>query len=133
MTLVYDEPARPRGAGATPELRQRDRFDEPPARPRIRRQLAGVGQVVVALILRETKTRFGQSKFGYLWALLEPAAFVLMFVIIRSAISTATPFGESVVLFMVPGLIIMRVFTAVSGGMMAGISANKALLAYPQV
>ena len=132
MTLTYDETGGRRPSGGQ-FLRQADRFDAPPARPGVRRQLAGVGQVVTALILRETKTRFGQSKFGYVWALLEPAAFVTMFVVIRTAISTATPFGESVVLFMMTGLIIMRLFTSITSGVMAAISANKALLAYPPV
>jgi capsular polysaccharide transport system permease protein len=36
------------------------------------------GRVVHALIIRETRTRFGDSKLGYGWALLEPIAHILM-------------------------------------------------------
>ena len=96
-------------------------------------RLAITGRVVTALILRETKTRFGRSKAGYLWAVIEPMVYVAFFVAIRDALSSAIPFGEDIVLFMVGGLLTFRVFIAIAGGMMGAISSNKALLAYPPV
>lgn len=96
-------------------------------------QLAAVHQVVVALILRETRTRFGNSGFGFLWSLLEPLLFVGGVVVIRSAIRDSTPFGESLVLFLATGLLLFRVFVGVSNGMGNSITSNRALLAYPPV
>ena len=96
-------------------------------------RLAITGRVVTALILRETKTRFGRSKAGYLWAVVEPMFYVVFFVAIRDALATTIPFGEDIVLFMVGGLLTFRVFIAISGGMMGAISSNKALLTYPPV
>ena len=108
----------------------------PPAAPRADRlvdQIRVVGRVVTALVLRETKTRFGKNRFGYIFALIEPLAFVAVFVVIRAAISTSTPFGESIVLFVISGLLIYRVFLAISGRLSSAITANKALLTYPPV
>jgi len=36
------------------------------------------GRVILALIIRETRTRFGDSKLGYGWALLEPILHILL-------------------------------------------------------
>jgi capsular polysaccharide transport system permease protein len=36
-------------------------------------------QVVHALVLRETRTKFGEHQLGYLWAVLEPLFWVLTF------------------------------------------------------
>jgi capsular polysaccharide transport system permease protein len=35
--------------------------------------------VVFALFLREMKTRFGAKKYGYFWAIAEPAAIIVVF------------------------------------------------------
>ena len=42
-------------------------------------------QVVHALLLRETKTRFGANQLGYLWALIEPSLVIAMFAIVYGA------------------------------------------------
>ncbi len=96
-------------------------------------QLSDVGRVVTALILRETRTRFGRHKLGFLWAFIEPALYVVIFLTIRTFIRNDTPFGESIILFILTALLMLRVFIAISGGMMAAITANQALLAYPPV
>lgn len=38
------------------------------------RGLKVMWRVQVAVLLRETKTRFGKNKLGYLWAFVEPSA-----------------------------------------------------------
>ena len=52
-----------------------------------RDQLALNGRVITAIILRETKTKFGRYKFGYAWAFVEPIIYVTLFVFVRSFIS----------------------------------------------
>ena len=96
-------------------------------------QLRTVGRVVVALALREMKTRFGTTRLGYLWAIAEPAIYVLLFLGLRTAISDATPFGTSIVLFMMTGLLVVRTFVSVANGLTHSVSANRALLTYPPV
>src|ERR1700736_2237433 len=51
---------------------------EPRTPPGFFERLRTQGRVVHALIIRETRTRFGDSKLGYGWALLEPTAHILM-------------------------------------------------------
>ena len=96
-------------------------------------QLRVMSRVIVALILRETKTRFGKHRLGYVWALIEPAVFILIFGVLRTAIRDRIPFGESILLFIIPALLLVRIFIGLAGHMGASISANKALLAYPPV
>ena len=96
-------------------------------------QLGVMGRVVTGLILRETKTRFGKHRLGYVWALIEPAVFILSFVVLRAFMQDRIPFGESILLFVIPALLVIRIFIGISGRMMAAFSANKALLAYPPV
>lgn len=90
-------------------------------------------RVIVALVLRETKTRFGQNKLGYLWAILEPVAYVAIFVLIREQIRAAVPFGVSLFLFILTGLLTFRIFVSISSRALSAITANKPLLGYPPV
>ena len=95
--------------------------------------LALMCRVIIGLILREMSTRFGRQRLGYGWALIEPSVYILFFVLIRSAIVGRVPFGESILLFFIPGLLVVRVFVGVCGKMLFAISANRALLTYPPV
>ncbi len=86
------------------------------------------GRVVSALILRETRTRFGQSKIGYLWALLEPVLHMAGLSVIYLLMLRQPLTGTSVILFFLTGIIPFFLFykTAIQAG--NAISANKALL-----
>lgn len=87
-----------------------------------------------AVMLRETRTRFGRTALGFLWALLEPALFIAMFLSIRVIIKVKFPaFGDNFALFMASGIIVVRYYTAIAGRSLAAISSNRALLTYPIV
>ena len=96
-------------------------------------QLRVTSRVVTAVVLRETKTRYGKTRVGYILAIIEPLAFVTIFLGMRAIIGRHVPFGESLILFVLAGLLVFRVFVAISGRVSSGISGNKALLAYPPV
>ena len=49
--------------------------------------------VVVAVLLRETKTRFGDNQLGYLWAFLEQGLMVGMFAAFFSLFGRLAPPG----------------------------------------
>ena len=89
--------------------------------------------VIVAVLLRETKTRFGRTRFGYLWAFIEPSVYVGLFIFIRHQLQTVTPFGENLALFFLTGLLFFRVFSSISTRVLSAVTANRALLAYPPV
>lgn len=97
-------------------------------------RLRVMGRVVTALMLRETKTRFGRSRLGYLWAVLEPMLYIGAILAVRSFLARgAGAFGDSIILFLMTGLITVRIFLAVSGAVSSAIQSNKALLTFPPV
>jgi capsular polysaccharide transport system permease protein len=90
-------------------------------------------QVVHALLLRETKTRFGTNQLGYVWALVQPAAWVGMFVAFYAVFGRLAPPGTSVVAFLIVGIVPFSAFRETATRCMSAIDANKGLLFYPQV
>src|SRR5205085_8269171 len=48
-------------------------------------------RVIHALIIRETRTRFGESKLGYGWALLEPVLHILMLSLVFAVMMRGRP------------------------------------------
>lgn len=90
-------------------------------------------QVVYAILLRETKTRFGAHKLGYLWAVLQPLLWIAMFAGLYHAFGRMAPPGMSVVAFLATGIVPYSLFRETSGRCLTAIDANKGLLFYPQV
>ncbi len=90
-------------------------------------------QVVYALLLRETKTRFGVNRLGYLWALIEPAIMVCMFAAFYSSYGHVAQGGANVVAFISAGILPYSLFRDTASKCMSGISGNLGLLFYPQV
>lgn len=92
-------------------------------------------RVIHALLLRETRTRFDRNKLGYLWALFEPVTYILVLLMVFSAIGRSSPIGSELdlALFFLTGLIPWFLFAHTASKTMEGINSNKALLTYPQV
>lgn len=99
----------------------------------IKGALSTQSRVVNALMLRETKTRYGQHKIGFLWALLEPLIMVAIFVGIFSAIRSDNPSGMPLVQFMLTGIVPFTLFRDTMNQMQGGINQNRQLFAFPQV
>lgn len=102
-------------------------------KPTFSSQIGVAARVVTAMILRETRTRFGRNKFGFIWLLLEPMAYVVFIVAVRSFIEHRVPFGQNLLLFILSGILTFRMFSAIASRGLSAITANKALLAYPPV
>lgn len=97
------------------------------------RGVVGQLQVVHALLLRETKTRFGESQLGYLWALAQPLLWIGMFAIIYLAFGRMAPPGMSMLAFLATGIVPFSLFRETAGRCLSAIDSNKGLLFYPQV
>ncbi len=95
--------------------------------------LSTQSRVIWALILRETKTRYGEHKLGFLWAVLEPLIMVAVFVGIFASIRSDSPGGMPLVLFMLVGIVPFHLFRDTMGQMQGAIAQNKSLFAFPQV
>lgn len=90
-------------------------------------------EVVEALVLRETRTRFGAHQLGYLWAMIEPALWIATFYAMYAIAGREAPVGMDLISFLLTGLLPFNLFQAVTNQVSQSINGNKALLFYPQV
>lgn len=90
-------------------------------------------RVLLALILREARTRYGRQKVGYLWALIEPILHILGFYLIFTYAMRVVPLGESLPMFLATGLATYLGFSNVMRRTQGGFASNEALLTYPLV
>lgn len=95
--------------------------------------LIGQLQVVHALVLRETRTRFGKNQLGYLWALIEPTLWILTFYGMFKVMGRHAPSGMDFVSFLASGIVTFSMFRETVGRSINAIDANKALLFYPHI
>ena len=123
--------------GGVPE---RAALPEPAGRVRPRptpavvaRALAVQCRVLNALVLRETKTRYGNYKIGFLWALIEPAVSVSVFVAIFANLRQDSPGGMPLVPFMLVGFCAFAIFKDPWQQMQGAIGQSRQLLTFPQV
>jgi len=100
---------------------------------RVIRGIEVQARVINALMLRETKTRYGNYKIGFLWGLIEPAVSVSIFVAIFSVLRQDQPSGMPLVPFMLVGFVGFSMFKDPWGQMQAAIGHSRQLLAFPQV
>jgi len=91
------------------------------------------GRVILALMLREARTRYGRTKAGYLWALVEPCLHIGVFSLIYSSRLVIIPLGQSIVVFLATGFAVFLGFRNVMMRTMGGYGSNEALLSFPVV
>ncbi len=89
--------------------------------------------VIFAMIMRETRTRFGRRNLGYLWALVEPLIHVCLFYGIFTARGMTDRHGMALSTFLITGILGWFMFNTTMSRLFSAIKANKALLYFPQV
>ncbi len=89
--------------------------------------------VVFALFVRELKTRFGKYRLGYVWALLEPMAHVVVLSFIWSAMGRSDFSGIPIPMFLLVGLVPYLFFQKTVTQCMSAIESNRGLFNYRQV
>jgi capsular polysaccharide transport system permease protein len=89
--------------------------------------------VLGALMLRDMRTRFGGTMWGYGIAVGWPCAHILVITAIYAVMKKPTPIGDSIVLFAVSGLSPYIILNYMSRKMMEGPMQNKQLIYFPQV
>jgi capsular polysaccharide transport system permease protein len=91
-------------------------------------------RVIHALIIRETRTRFGDSRLGYGWALLEPVLHILMLSLVFGVMMRGLPpIGNDFFIFYYTGIIPYHLFIHTSTSMTYAITSNGSLLQLPLV
>lgn len=110
-----------------------------PRRPAHRtagRQATGTlapARVLFALLMREMATRFGRSAAGYLWAFVEPVAFIALLSLAFAQIAHSPPVGHSFALFYATGYIAFSFYNDIASLTGRAVSVNRPLLSYPAV
>ncbi|WP_425093855.1 ABC transporter permease [Tropicimonas sp. S265A] len=90
-------------------------------------------RAIGALILREMSTSYGRSPGGYLWAVLEPAAGIILLTAVFSLGFHAPPLGTNFPFFYATGIIPFLMYADISGKLGTALLFSKQLLAYPTV
>lgn len=91
-------------------------------------------RIIVALMRREMRTRFGRTRLGYAWALLEPAIHVTILTsVIGLTIKGIAPLGDSYALLYFTGVMPYQLFLHTSAQVAAAVPANRSLLQIPLV
>jgi len=90
-------------------------------------------QVMHALMLRDMRTRFGGSHWGYLVLILWPVAHIFVIVSVMVFRGLPSPMGNDPILFVATGAVPALSFQYTSREAMKAIMMNKPLTYYPQV
>ena len=90
-------------------------------------------RTIAALILREMSTTHGRDPGGYLWAIVEPVAALMLLSAIFSFLLRTPSLGTSFPLFYATGYLPFMLFNDVANKMATSIKFSRPLLAYPAV
>lgn len=102
----------------------------PAAMPKLRHRTA---RAVAALVIREMTTTYGRSPGGYVWAVAQPVALVMLFAFAFSLMLRHPPLGINFITFYASGLLPLRMFQVLSVNVGGAVQYSKPLLGYPRV
>lgn len=117
---------------ADTQLPQSDLPKLPEGRGRRPRQ-PGTPRTVAALMLREMASTHGRSALGYLWAILEPVAGIILLTFIFSLALRSPGIGTSFPLFYATGMLPFTLYMDISQKSSVALRFSRQLLAYPGV
>jgi capsular polysaccharide transport system permease protein len=90
-------------------------------------------RILVALMLRDVKTRFFGHPLGFIIAVGWPLANIFIVLLINTGLGRAVPYGNSAALWYGSGLVPFMAFQYMSRFTVLGIVANRQLLRLPLV
>lgn len=90
-------------------------------------------QVIYALTMRETRTRFGTQRLGYLWAIVEPLMWISTFFVIFYVAKRPIAGGMDLTTFIMTGFGPYLIFMHTTSNCANAVAGNLNLLYYPQV
>ncbi|SOC06444.1 ABC transporter permease [Rhodobacter maris] len=105
----------------------------PTAPPAQRARRYATLRTISALMLREMSTTYGRSMLGYLWAVLEPVAGIMLLTFIFSFAFRSPPLGTNFPLFYASGMLPFLVYMDTSQKIATAVRFSKSLLFYPGV
>ncbi|MCR6501421.1 ABC transporter permease [Shinella sp. CPCC 101442] len=90
-------------------------------------------RIIAALVVRSAVTRFGESRMGFVWVLIEPVAYVSVYLLIHAWMRAGVPFGDSALLFFLTGIFGFRMTRGIARKTERAIISNQPMLTYPLV
>lgn len=90
-------------------------------------------RVLNALVLREVATRYGRTPGGFIWAVLEPLAAVLVLTAALSLVVQAPALGTSFVVFYATGYLPFLFYATLQAHVQQALIYSRPLLVYPSV
>lgn len=108
-------------------------MDKPILSQTPRTSLQVLRDVVFGLLIRELKTRFGNYRLGYAWALLDPLLMIGTFSLIFGLRGHSGFGGAAAPLFITAGYLPFIFFKNVVGKLQSAVNANMGLFCYRQV
>ncbi|MGP3699880.1 ABC transporter permease [Rhodobacter sp. NSM] len=88
---------------------------------------------ILSLMLREMATSYGRSPGGYLWAVAEPIAGLVLLTIVFTFAFRSPPLGNNFALFYATGFLPFIYYTSITSRVGLAVRYSKPLLAYPKV
>ena len=98
----------------------------------VRELAATQGRIIVALMLRDIKTRFGSGPKFFV-AILWPLSHSFIILAINTAVGRTVPYGENGALWFATGLVPYMAFSYMSRFTMLGLVMDRPLLVFPIV
>ncbi len=99
----------------------------------LRAQLRIMVRTIFALILRETRVRYGRSRIGYAWAFIEPILIVALITLFISGIIGRRALSFEFGIFYALGTLNFQFFRHSSNYIAQSIEGNTPLFNYPSV
>lgn len=95
--------------------------------------LKAQGNILLALMLRDIKSRFFGTAWGFLLAIAWPLSHILLLLLINSALNRLPPYGDSAALWFSTGIVPFMAFSYMSRFIMYGLMHNRPLLVFPSI
>jgi capsular polysaccharide transport system permease protein len=113
-------------------------FPEAPAttnvlEPTFANNLEVMARVVYGLMMRESRTRYGTSDLGYLWAIIDPAVQMAVLWLVYTLLGRVVPVPTSMPVFLVTGILPYLFWRNCTTRGASSAAQNLPLLTYPQV
>jgi capsular polysaccharide transport system permease protein len=105
----------------------------PPIEPTLINSLVVMGRVIYALMIRESRTRYGKTDLGYLWAIIDPTIQLLIFWSLFVVLGRTIPVPATMPVFLITGILPYRFWASCVQRGGSATAANLPLLTYPQV
>lgn len=88
---------------------------------------------IMALMLREMGSTYGDSPGGYVWAVIQPVGMIVVLTLAFSLLVKSPSLGTSFILFYATGFLTYDMFSKIMKMVQESLKYSSAMLAYPRV